>query len=221
MNIEGLLAHIKGVIFDMDGTLLDSMDVWKQIDMEFLGQRKLEPIPDMARLIEGMSFHETALFFQENYGLPESIEQIEAIWHQMALEKYEKEIQLKPGVLEFLQELKKRKIRLGIATSNSRELTEICLRVHGIWEYFDAVITGNDVTHGKPDPEIYLTAADTMKVFPSECLVFEDVVMGLMAGIAAGMKTCAVYDVFTAGSDEEKRSIADYYISSFEELNGD
>ena len=84
---------------------------------------------------------------------------------------------------------------------------------------FDSIVTGSDVNHGKPDPEIYLTAAENMSVFPRNCLVFEDVVMGLLAGVSAGMKTCAVYDDFSKDYDDEKKKIADYYINSFEDLN--
>lgn len=216
--LEEMLEGIKGVIFDMDGTLLDSMDVWKQIDLEFLEARSLIPPEGMAHEIEGMSFHETAIYFKEKFGLLETLEEIEDIWHRAAYDKYARQVKLKTRARELLEELKARKIRLGIATSNSKELSYSCLEAHGIRQMFDSIVTGSDVSHGKPDPEIYLTAAENMGVFPSGCLVFEDVVMGIQAGISAGMRTCAVYDEFSAGYDEEKRKLADYYIYSFEEL---
>lgn len=216
---EKMLDNVKGVIFDMDGTLLDSMNVWKQIDLEFLGERKISHPQGMEKEIEGMSFHETAVYFKERFNLEETLEQIEEIWHKAAYDKYVSEINLKPCVRELLTELKKRKIKLGIATSNSRELTYACLDSLGIRKMFDSIVTGSDVNHGKPDPEIYLTAAENMSVFPRNCLVFEDVVMGLLAGVSAGMKTCAVYDDFSKDYDDEKKKIADYYINSFEDLN--
>ncbi|MGN0407989.1 MAG: pseudouridine synthase [Bacteroides sp.] len=217
-DINTMLQNVKGVIFDMDGTLLDSMDVWKQIDIEFMGERNIVPYAGMEREIEGMSFHETAVYFKEKFDLPETVEEIEDIWHKAAYDKYVNEIQLKPHAREFLEELKRRKIKLGIATSNSKNLSHACLEALGISGLFDAVVTGCDINHGKPDPEIYLTAAENMSVFPQNCLIFEDVVMGLQAGISAGMKTCAVYDDFSKAYDDEKRKMADYYISSFEEL---
>lgn len=217
--LEKMLDNIKGVIFDMDGTLLDSMEVWKQIDLEFLGERGIIHPEGMEKEIEGMSFHETAVYFKDKFQLTETLEQIEEIWHNSAYVKYVSEIELKPCVREFLSELKRRKIKLGIATSNSRELTDACLEALGIKQMFDTIVTGSDVNHGKPDPEIYLTAAENMSLFPRNCLVFEDVVMGLLAGVSAGMRTCAVYDDFSKAYDEEKKKIADYYINSFEDLN--
>jgi 16S rRNA pseudouridine516 synthase len=109
-------------------------------------------------------------------------------------------------------------IRLGIATSNSRSLSEACLEHLGIRQLFDAVVTGDDVDRGKPNPEIYLKAAAGMGVPPEACLVFEDVVMGLQAGILAGMKTCGVHDEMSVSAEQKKRSLADYYIMSFVEL---
>ena len=111
-----MLSQIKAVIFDLDGTLVDSMGLWKDIDIEFLGERGITYEDDLQEKIEGMSFTETAVYFKEYYHLDESVEELKKIWNQMAEYKYRYEVLPKPGVIEFLDTLKKKKIKMGIAT---------------------------------------------------------------------------------------------------------
>jgi len=213
-----MLTNIDAVIFDLDGTLLDSMQVWKNIDIEFLGEREITLPQDLSKQIEGMSFHETAACFKERFSLSESIEEIQDIWHTMAFDKYKNEIKLKDGAHDFLNILKSRNIKLGIATSNSRKLVEICLNSLDIIDMFDVIITGNDIKKGKPSPDIYLKAANFMNVSPQKCLIFEDIPNGIKAGINAKMRTCAVYDDFSAILTDEKKELADYYIENYYDL---
>ena len=107
---------------------------------------------------------------------------------------------------------------MGIATSNSRELCEIVLNSLGIKDYFDHITTGNDVTEGKPSPYIYINTAKKIAIAPEDCLVFEDVPMGIMAGKRAGMKVCAVEDKFSEHLRATKMDIADFYINDFTEI---
>ena len=122
-----MLEKIEAVIFDLDGTLVDSMWVWNELDLEFLGKYGYFPTEEMQRKIEGMSFTETALFFRDYYHLEESVEEIQATWNRMAEEKYRSLVQLKPGAREFLEVLKEKKIPAGIASSNSRALIDAVL----------------------------------------------------------------------------------------------
>ncbi len=215
-----MLKNTKAVIFDLDGTLVDSMWMWKEIDREYLGRFEL-PLPeDLQGAIEGMSFSETACYFKERFQIPDSLEQIKKNWNEMAWEKYEKQVPLKAGAHRFLDLLKEQHIAMAIATSNSRELVEMVTKVHGIYDYFSVIVTGCDVHKGKPAPDVYLKAAEGIHVRPEECLVFEDIVQGIMAGKNAGMRVCAVEDKYSMFQEEQKRALADYYICTYDEILG-
>lgn len=210
-----MFHEIEAVIFDLDGTLVDSMWLWKEIDIEYLGRFGQEVPDDMDQDIEGMSFSETATYFKERFHLPDPIETIKAQWNQMAWDKYGKEVPLKTGVREFLQELKARGIKTGIATSNSKELVNHVLESLDIAEYFDTVRTSCEAKKGKPAPDIYLLVADDLQVNPKNCLVFEDLALGIMAGKRAGMSVCAIYDPYSENDRDRKRELADYYIDTY------
>lgn len=210
--------HIKAVIFDLDGTLADSMYVWGLVDIDFLGRYNI-PVPDdMKDDLEGMSFSETAEYFKKRFDLPLTVEEIKDCWNEMALYEYSHKVALKPGAAEFVPALKGAGYRLGIASSNSRTLVEAVLSAHGILEYFDAVTVACEVGKGKPAPDIYLCCAGLLGVEPGECLVFEDIPMGILSGRNAGMNVVAVHDEFSEYLDDKKRELSDAYIYSYDEL---
>lgn len=210
--------QIEAVIFDLDGSLVDSMWIWRDIDIEFLGKRGMELPDDFQRAIEGMSFTETAIYSRERFGLSETVEELKGIWNQMAMDKYSHEVDFKPGALDFLKYCKARGIRMGIATSNSRELVDAVAGSLKLWDYISQVVTSCEVLRGKPAPDVYLEAAKRIGVPPEGCLVFEDVPAGILAGKNAGMQVCAVEDAFSTDLTEEKRRLADYYITSYREI---
>ena len=213
-----MLENIKAVLFDLDGTLVDSMWMWKDIDIEYLGRYGYELPSELQKEIEGMSLSETAVYFKERFAIQESLEEIKSTWMDMARDKYTHEVPLKPGAREFLVWLRQQGIRTGIASSNGIELVETVLKAQGIREYLESVHTCCEVPKGKPAPDIYLLVAETLGVKPEECLVFEDVPMGILAGKNAGMRVCAVEDTFSASQREEKKELADYYIESYDEI---
>lgn len=217
-EVHEMLEGIEAVIFDLDGSLVDSMWLWKAIDIEYLGKFGVS-LPDrLQNDIEGMSFHETAVYFKEHFSIPDSLDQIKEDWNRMAWDKYAKEVPLKPGVQEFLDGCRARGIRLGIATSNSRELMENIALVHGLKDYFTCILTGSEIKRGKPAPDIYLEVAGRLGVDPEKCLVFEDIIPGIQAGKNAGMRVCAVEDVYSLDQRESKMALADYYVENFYEL---
>ena len=213
-----MLNDIKAVIFDLDGSLVDSMWMWRDIDIEYLGKFGI-PLPEnLQREIEGMSFSETAVYFKEHFNIPDSIEQMKEDWNRMAWDKYLHEVPLKEGVADFLSGCRDRGILLGIATSNSRELVENIADVHGFHNTFQCIMTGCDVAHGKPFPDIYLAVAEQLSVKPENCLVFEDIIPGIQAGKSAGMRVCAVDDDYSIADKAEKEALADYYMMNFRGL---
>ncbi len=209
---------IEAVIFDLDGSMVDSMWIWRSIDIEYLGKFGI-PLPEnLQACIEGMSFSETAAYFKERFSLPDNLDTIKADWNRMAGDKYAHEVPVKEGVRELLNYCSAHGIKAGIATSNSRELVENVVRAHQMESCFGCIMTACEVEKGKPAPDIYLAVAKELAVAPENCLVFEDIIPGIQAGKAAGMKVCAVYDEYSTHQDEEKHRLADYYTYRFTEL---
>lgn len=208
----------KAAIFDLDGTLIDSMWVWADIDINYLEQFGFKPPSDLKAVIEGMSMRETAVYFKERFSIADTVEDIQEAWNLMAYDRYNKKVKLKPLVFDLLRILRSEGLALGIATSNSRILTEAVLASNGILNLFEVILTGEDVKNGKPDPEIYLTAAERLEVYPEDCIVFEDVLMGVLAGKNAGMSVCAVYDPWNDPQKQEIIRTADFYVNDYEEI---
>lgn len=213
--IKNLLNGKKAILFDLDGTLVDSMWMWKQIDIEFLGRFGYECPDDLQKSIEGMSFSETAVYFKERFQIPWSLDEIKACWTQMSIDKYRYEVPLKSGVKEFLKYCKENKIRTGIATSNGRDMVDAVVESLQIGPYLDEIVTACEVKAGKPEPDIYLEVARRLETDPSECLVFEDVPAGILAGKRAGMQVIAVEDDFSKLMKPEKLELADGFIDSY------
>ena len=210
--------ELDAVIFDLDGTLLDSMSMWRQIDIEFLAQFGIELPEDLQDCIEGMSFSETAVYFKERFKLSWSLDEIKDCWNRMAHYKYGHEVQLKPGAGDFVRKLKSVGVPMAIASSNSRELINVCLKRNQVDDYFECIMCGTDGLPGKPAPDIYLAAAKKLGVSPVHCLVFEDIVPGILAGKNAGMRVCAVEDLYSMHQKAEKIARADFYIKDFYDI---
>lgn len=213
-----MLQDIKAVIFDLDGSLVDSMWIWKDIDIEYLGRFGIEIPNDLQKNIEGKSFSETAVYFKERFRIPDSLEKMKEDWNLMAWDKYVHEVMLKPGADDFLNYCISHGIKLGIATSNSRALVEAVADARGFGKDFDCIMTACEVERGKPAPDIYLAVAKQLGVETKQCLVFEDITAGIMAGKNAGMRVCAVEDAYSMHQIEEKKELADYYIRDYYEI---
>jgi len=211
----------KAALFDMDGTLMDSMWMWTDIDVEYLKkipQAKGQDIRQLQLEIEGMAMGEIAVYFKKKFLLSDPVEKLQADWNAMALERYSHRVPLKPGALTMLAQMKARGLKLGLCTSNSAELTRAALAANHVEGMFDVVLTANEVGRGKPNPDIYLEAARRIGVKPEDAIVFEDVMNGVIAGRRAGMKVCGVADDDYADRRQDIIEAADYFVEDFREL---
>ncbi len=218
MRKNEILRNRKAIIFDLDGTLVDSMWMWKAIDIEFLGEYGRACPEDLQKQIEGMSFSETAEYFKARFDLPLDTGQIKEIWTRMSIDKYRTQVRLKSGAVRLLRYAGARGIACGIATSNGRQMVDAVLEATGVLPYFQVVTTACEVKEGKPSPDIYLEVASRLGVAPEDCLVFEDVPAGILAGKRAGMTVCGVADDSAAHMREEVIGLSDYFIESFEDI---
>jgi len=213
-----MLTDIKVAIFDLDGTLVDSMWVWSKIDVEYLELKGYTLPENLRNEISHLSFSQTAVYFKKKFNLDDPVEKILEDWHNMAFNHYSTNVKLKLGVKEFLNHLKTCKIKIALATSNSVPLLEACLKNNEIYEYFDSITTTDEVSNGKDCPDVYLLAANKLGINPKDCLVFEDILPAVQGAKAANMKVIAVKDDECLNSKEDLLKYADKYIDSFLEL---
>lgn len=212
------MKQYKGAIFDLDGTLLDSMRVWDDIDVAFLKKRGLEVPPDYQEAITPLGFLEAARYTIRRFGFPETPEELIQEWHQMAVDAYTYEVELKDGAAEYLRYLKEKGIRMAVATSSSPELYEPALKRNGIYEYFKAFVTVSEVKRGKGFPDIYEKAAEKLSLPPETCVVYEDILTGIRGAKMGGFAAVGVYDRGGEGNRAKMEQEADRYVTSFKEL---
>ncbi|MDT8715711.1 HAD family phosphatase [Clostridium sp. 19966] len=213
-----MLKDIKAAIFDLDGTLVDSMWVWEKIDIEYLKNKNIELPSDLRDCISHLSFDESARYFKDRFNISESVDVIKSEWNDMAVNEYAHRVKLKPGVKNFLSKLKNNNIKIGLATSNSPQLLELALKNNGIYEYFDSITTTNEVTVGKDKPDVYLLSAKKMGVSPSNCLVFEDILPAVKGATLAGMRVIGIKDDASSHQWAEISKITYNLINDFTEI---
>lgn len=208
----------KGAIFDLDGTLLDSMHIWHDVDVEFFGRRGLTVTKEYVDIIKNMHLPAAAVYTKEKYNIKESAEEIVDEWLQLCREAYLTNVKLKSGVYEYLKMLYEKGVKLAFATASEKIVCEQTLKNHGIFDFFTASAYVSEINVGKSEPDIYLLASERIGVSPCDCIVFEDIIKGIRSAKKGGFMTCGVFDKSSEKDEDEIRKIADYYIKSFEEI---
>ncbi|MEO6396016.1 MAG: HAD family phosphatase [Devosia sp.] len=189
------LSPFAGVVFDMDGTLLDTELVFKQIVWEVSETLGFTMSDDVHGRMVGSSHEATNALLVEAYGVSFPYAQFDAECRRIMHGRMEQAVPVKPGVPELLAELKARRIPIAIATSSRTHHAVTHLGTAGLLDMFQAVVTRDDVTHAKPHPEPYLTAARHLGLSPAQCLAIEDSHSGVRSAHGAGMQTVMVPDL--------------------------
>ena len=205
---------IKGAIFDLDGTLLDSMFIWDTIGEEYLRSLGKEPHEDLKETFMTLTLEEAAEYYREHYGVTLSVKEIVDGVNAMVEQTYRTKVTLKPGIAEYLAWLKENGVRMCVATVTDRYLVEETLERLGVRHYFSEIFTCAEVGFGKDKPVIYQKALEHLETEKSDTYVFEDMLFALNTAKTDGFPTVGVYDRHEAHQDDLKE-LADYYIFDF------
>lgn len=207
-----------GAIFDMDGTLLDSMGVWNSITEIFFTKHNIKYDKTHADRFREMTLTESSQYISAHF-LPDSAAaEILAELNSLAAHEYIHNIRLKPYAKEYLYQLHSRGVKLAVATSGFADLCTAALKRLGVLDLFGAVALSSEVGVNKSNPDLYLLAAKRINVAPHECTVYEDILQGITGAKKAGMRTVGVYDESSRADAQKIKNTADVYITGWREL---
>lgn len=204
-------------LFDMDGTLIDSNRIWKDVDREFLARRGLAYTHAFYEGVAHTIMPKAAVFAKAHCRLPESPEEIIAEWMALAGDLYGR-VSIKPGVRAYLRQCRAEGRRMAVVTSSVPAHCRAALSALGLEKYFERVVLAHDLGLEKKDPAIWLHAAKVCGAAPEDCTVFDDSIAACKGARAAKMRVVGVYDSYFAGDEAEMRGFCDVYIKSFTEL---
>lgn len=210
---------IKAVIFDADGTLLDSMGFWDDVVNNMLISMGVSPKKDLTEILTPMSMIEGAEYIKNEYSLDISVDEIIDRENCIVKEFYSNSVQTKNGTIEFLKFLKNNNIPITVASATDKELIEGALKHLIIFKYFCRVFSCSEVGEGKTSPKIYLEACRFMNTEPNETLVAEDSLQGLNTAKKAGFKTLALFDKTQSSQWDKIKSLGDLVLKNGFDLN--
>lgn len=212
------MERIKGAIFDLDGTLLDSMNVWERIDIDFLAKRGFTVPADYIAAVTPLGFYDAAVYTIERFRLNETPQALIEEWSGMAAFAYGNTVPLKPYAKAYLSQLRQKGVRLAVATALTEELYAPALKNNGVYGWFDAFTTLSECGGRKGEPKIYLAAAKKLGLAPSDCVVFEDILEGIEGASAGGFITVGVADFYSLADKGRIAAKASRYIDGFSDL---
>jgi len=206
------------ILFDLDGTLIDSNGVWADVDRMFLERRGLTPTDEYSEFVSHSIFPIAAEFTKEYYGLEESPEEIMEEWHELARDAYQYHVPLKPGVREYLERCLESGEKMALFTASVPELAQLAVKRLGLDRYLSAMIFAQELGMEKGTPGAFLIAIDQLGGEPESCTVFEDSPRNCAAALIAGFTVVGVYDSYYGYAQQEVMENSSWYITSFEEL---
>ena len=204
---------IKGAIFDMDGTLVDSLMLWDVI-WDTFGEKfrggSFRPTEESDKAVRTMLLRDAMEYIHRQYDLGESGAQLLGIANDRVERFYENEVEMKPGAREFLQYCRDHGVKMCIASATEKRLVDVAVRHCGIGGYFDCILSCSEIGKGKDQPDIYLRAAECLGTEIGETCVFEDSLTAIRTADSIGMQTVAVYDRYNYGQTEMQAIAAEY-----------
>ena len=207
---------IKGAIFDVDGTLLDSMQMWIHFGEFYLRSKGIEAGPDFDEKIKYFSLREVAEEIADNYPLGMTADEVEEDCERVTQRFYFEEVTLKKGVLELLEMLSKTGVKMYIATATYESLIRPALERLGIMKYFEGIVTCSDVGCGKDKRDVFIYALNKLGTPLADTWVFEDALHAVKTASAYGFKVFGVYDLTEDENKEIIKSICHIYRESLE-----
>lgn len=205
------------LIFDLDGTLIDSNGVWVDVDKTFLSRHGLSYSRAYQEGVAHSILQNCAIFTKNHFGMKESCEEIIAEWMELARDAYDS-VPLKPYVREYLDRCREAGHRMAIFTACVPEHCRTAVRNHGLEPYFERIIFAQDLGADKKSPAIFRQAAALLGVSPRECVFFDDSLAACKGAKAAGMTVVGIQDGYFRGSETDMREVCDQFIAGFGEL---
>lgn len=202
-------------LFDLDGTLIDSMWIWDRLMIDFAERHKITTPEYVMNEVAHMSMVQSSVYVRDELGLNMTADEIYAEWTNDLREAYAFKIKTKPGAEQYLKFLKEINVKIGLVTACDRELSKACLKNNGIYDLFDALIYVDDVGKGKNFPDIFEKSLEILGCKPSESVLFDDIAISLRTAKKLGITTVAVEDNPTPEERKYLLKEADYYIKGF------
>ncbi|MEA4895752.1 MAG: HAD family phosphatase [Oscillospiraceae bacterium] len=206
---------ITGAIFDMDGTLTDSMFIWRDIGKRYLLSCGIRPSEDLREETKKLTVFETADYFRKKYGLKKTNEEIYAGVDALLWPMYRDEVKPKEGIFLLLDRLKERGVPMVVATATDRHLVEMVLEKNGLLVYFSEIFTTGGIGSGKENPLIFETALNCLGTPKPETIVFEDTLYAIVTAKRAGFPVAGIFDESQDHLQEEIKAVSDFYITDY------
>lgn len=209
---------IKAFIFDLDGTLLESMTIWDDVYKKLFSENNVVMPYGYTIAVNHMDLQSASQYTAQTTNIGLTAQQIIDRWRYLAMQAYLNNVTLKPYAYELLNTLYQKNYLLAIATATDKELFMPCLQKYGIAPLFHSATTTQEVEKGKDMPDVYLKECEKLGLFPEQCIVIEDSHVGIESAKKAGFKTIGVYDYYSSSSQSELEKHSDLYVKSLKEV---